>query len=61
MTNPQPLETMASTKAKIVIEQSLDLAHQHYENFPVASFFHVQSRQIQACCGGVSAGRSGGI
>jgi squalene synthase HpnC len=39
MTNAQPLEPMASQKAKIVIEQSLDLAHQHYENFPVASVF----------------------
>ena len=39
MTNAQPLEPMASPKAKIVIEQSLNLAHQHYENFPVASVF----------------------
>ena len=39
MTNLQTLEPVTGQKAKIVIEQSLDLAHQHYENFPVASVF----------------------
>ena len=41
MTNAQPLEKMTRkvVETDMVIRQSLSLANQHYENFPVASVF----------------------